>query len=70
MSSIVRQVSKVPLKAYSRFIDVPVSQGMSNLYHDIFSRFYDLIVPFFTPGYYQVIELLVEENVPIGIRNG
>jgi ubiquinone/menaquinone biosynthesis C-methylase UbiE len=38
------------------------------LYHDIFSRFYDLTVPFFTPPYYQVIESLVDENVPTGSK--
>ena len=65
-AAILREISKISIKAYSRSIDVPVGQGLSNLYHDIFSKFYDLIVPVFMTGYYEVIELLVEENVPMG----
>jgi len=68
MSSIQRTIGKNFFKAYSRQINIPDGQGISNLYHDIFSNFYDFLTPFITPGYHKVIELLVDENVPVGSR--
>lgn len=63
-SPIQRKMSRISLQVYSQVLDTPVIQGISNLYHDIFSKFYDLVVPFFTIEYNKIIKLLVEENVP------
>ena len=68
MSSIQRTIGKTLFKAYSQQINIPDGQGISNLYHDIFSNFYDFLTPFITPGYHKVIELLIDENVPVGSR--
>jgi len=68
MSSIQRTIGKTFFKTYSQQINIPDGQGISNLYHDIFSNFYDLLTPLITPGYHKVIELLIDENVPVGSR--
>jgi len=68
MSFIQRMIGKFFFKAYSQHINIPNGQEISNLYHDIFSNFYDFLTPFITPGYHKVIKLLVDENVPVGSR--
>ena len=68
MSSTQRTIGKFFFKAYTQQINIPDGQRISNLYHDIFSNFYDFLTPFVTPGYHKVIELLVDENVPIDSR--
>lgn len=68
ISPIRRKIGKFSLQAYSRHIDLPVSQGIANLYHNVFSKFYDLFTPLIDPAYHKVYRLLVEENIPVGSK--
>lgn len=69
ISPIRRKIGKFSLQAYSRQINAPVSQGISNLYHNIFSRIYDWFTPFIVPIYHKVINLLVKENCSTRLKS-
>ncbi len=63
MSSIRRIIGKAFLKLYTYNVRLPVSQGISNWYHDVFSKVYDQITPLALPKYYQIIDMIIQENV-------
>lgn len=62
MSSIQRTMGKYYLKL-SQYVRLPVSQGIANCYHDLFSKVYDQVV-FLLPKYYEIIDMIVEAHVP------
>lgn len=56
------KTSTLFLRLYTRHIDLPVTQKTATLYHDLLSKWYDLVTSFICPA--QVYKLLVKEAVP------